>query len=64
MHRVAFIIFVVLGFLIAHQVVNLIAHRSVIFGKTGILLLAVVSLEVQVNWMRCILPRCLVRPEN
>ena len=33
-------------------------------GKRGSLLLAVVSLEVQVNCMRCILPCCLIRPEN
>ena len=57
MHRVAFIIFVVLGFLIAYQVVNHYRTQVCHFGKTGSLLLAVVSLEVQVNWMRCILPQ-------
>ena len=36
MHRVALIIVVVLGFLIAYQSLTLIAHRFVIFGKTGI----------------------------
>ena len=65
MHRVALIIVVVLGFLIAYQVVNPLSHTGLSFlGKRGSLLLAVVSLEVQVNCMRCILPAVWLDPRT